>query len=712
MASMDILGITCNVVYIDSTAVGANNGTTMSDALTSFPTLSEFTTDTVYLIRRNNSNDLTYSETSSKALDNIFFIGMPLTTDSIYESLPAEAKGTSWDSDSDTHANIFFTTGDRRIHFTSVENIWAHRIKFTRNDDTSFTSNNNAYTATLTAQGKTSYEGDALITNCESVTNGRDFSDGGYVDDLGTRRPGVSFSFTYFNDIFITNNKFIRTGRENGSHTNNYGFYVDYSKRVYVNNNIFWQENFTNSNAVNSSSFILFINNNVDKCEYNNNKTYFYGNQGSNHCYGVTQIYSRSFIVKNNLFKFDKFVQAPTNTNTSYAGIGRILWCDSYTATSYYAQTVKVIDGLKIDMRGSLSQLRFDCLYVDYGPVTNESSVSVLFANNGESILKNIEIYIDDESLCSTLAHTSGRGMYVYAPCQEMENVIIEAQSSEAKAFHATSIGKCHNFDIKGRVHVTAGSLIDIDNLEYTETPTTNVLSIYNALCRVKNIELNTSFEDEKWLTLNTSNDRSSSRIIIEKCNKNLYISHLTPNNISSSYGVWANNLDGLDGYWKADNYYYQGVTWGINRQEGFSASIKLTGTNNDTRIPLKISPSTFKGLSIVPNQTSGMVKLYFAHKLMSNPTLLNKRVRVSLEIIKDSSTFPGEIEKTMKESITDGIWEDDLVSTWDEPGLDKKVLSIPFETNRPNDPITMRLSFDWYDPSGYVYFDPTLEVV
>lgn len=101
MSIINLSGIAFNVVYIDPSISSPGSGDTPLTALSDLPPFSELQSNTAYLIRRlGKMFSLSFpSGSSSVSSLSYAFIGMPKSTDPMYEMIPSEAK-IVWDSDS------------------------------------------------------------------------------------------------------------------------------------------------------------------------------------------------------------------------------------------------------------------------------------------------------------------------------------------------------------------------------------------------------------------------------------------------------------------------------------------------------------------------------------------------------------------------------------------------------------------------------------
>lgn len=99
-------GTNFQVVYIDQTATGANNGSSMTDAISAFPTTASLSGSSLYLIRRTNYIDIPRGTTTA---DNIILAAMPSTSaEYFFNELPAPVQ-SAWGSDSISATNAFLS---------------------------------------------------------------------------------------------------------------------------------------------------------------------------------------------------------------------------------------------------------------------------------------------------------------------------------------------------------------------------------------------------------------------------------------------------------------------------------------------------------------------------------------------------------------------------------------------------------------------------
>jgi hypothetical protein len=700
MATMNILGITYNVVYVDSTAVGANDGTTMANALTNIPTYDNFQSDTVYLFRRHDTTNISYPSDSIINAQNVFFIGMPLTTDSIYNSLPAEAKGTSWDSDLDTHAKIYITSGNYKIYFNDVNNFGAHRIKFSKNENS--VTNGNLYI------NSASQEGTCFITNCEAITENHDFSDLAYTTFCD--RQGFTFYINNKEEVIINDNKFMFSGDYDGWLGHHF-IEIGNTITIKSNDNIFWA-----STAAFIGSYRIFhVKSDCNFTEFLNNEIKFYTQPNYDYKgFNGVDIQSDGIIARNFKVSIARNLKDQTLFNGN-GGIRTLFSFHNNNSFQEYNQEPIIIENILIDFRGYNTYISTDNII---NINTNRSNTDTRYdyqSNSYETSIKNISAFVEPESTAGFTS--SGKMMSIYAPGQSISNIHVEMESSTANcfAFQGFSIGKIEDIHIKGQTFFENIAYADIESISYENaTEKTNIMEVRDSILNVKNMTLRSDWSGSNWLYNNTVNNISSygngSKIMFGNCNKSILSNYNNTNRLVNTFGIWGVNVRGVNGNRYMSNYFYTLDVWGTKRTSGSSiASLRLKGDVSDTRLPLAISPDLLRGAEIVPNVSSGVIKVYVAFKNMTNPEYIYKRLSVTVEgkIINEL----GDNNYNTFTSKLNGRIEDDS-STWSEPGLTTKAILVPFETDFPLEPLSIRMFYDWYDVNGYTYIDPQIEVV
>lgn len=155
------LGVTYTIKYVDATASGANNGSSITDALTSLPAPASMTANTAYLCRRTTSA-LTWS-TGTCANSNVMVLGCPREGDALYDLMPSAVTGSAWPTETDDYAVLNTNSTTATAIFTGAD-VRFHRIEYYRpNTGSSYTG------GTLALTGLRPW-----ITNCYGHLGGID----------------------------------------------------------------------------------------------------------------------------------------------------------------------------------------------------------------------------------------------------------------------------------------------------------------------------------------------------------------------------------------------------------------------------------------------------------------------------------------------------------------------------------------------------------
>ncbi len=179
---------TLAVLYVDSAAVGANNGSSPTDALTALPAQASMAASTVYLVRRGNTQTWTLGTSS---VSRLAIMAMPLSTDPLYRLLPAAAIA-AWAGDAGTYATLNIAAGNTA--FTHTGNYWwMHGIDIVSPaSGTAVSAANNTFT--FTTNGWT-------MTKCKYRTSGVDLTTMTAAPARGLRNWKITGNWAYARDL-------------------------------------------------------------------------------------------------------------------------------------------------------------------------------------------------------------------------------------------------------------------------------------------------------------------------------------------------------------------------------------------------------------------------------------------------------------------------------------------------------------------------------
>lgn len=169
----------------------------------------------------------------------------------------------------------------------------------------------------------------------------------------------------------------------------------------------------------------------------------------------------------------------------------------------------------------------------------------------------------------------------------------------------------------------------------------------------------------------------------------------------------------GYDGKFIARNMNVFAKSWGVTREGSKSpAVLKLYHNNKATSYALNVGGNPFKGLVAMPTETGN--KNFVAHIAYKDFTDSNENIgnaNFTLEIRVPQLNDDGSITYTVYHSTTDGEWEpDDAI--WSDGDVIARKIVVPVKINTTNEPIEVKIFYNWYSVSGYVYIDPDFEIV
>ena len=708
MATILMKDQVCNVVYVDADlGTGLFDGTTPANAVTDLPTPSAMVDNTVYLIRRDDTNAVLLRGTGNTTGNHIYIIGMPLSTDWLYPRMPAEAT-SAWDADGDVYAKVDFELTTSRAQFDNFQDWGMHRLQIV-----SPSGGGSNDVCGIEVRANSTRDGGYFFTNNKWVKDTFDLDNPAFVTN-NTSSQGASLVLRggdgtgdsqWGTALRMTDNHFEFNGLSNTYHRTNIAtqmLQVQYFDYATINDNNFWCSNFHQDNSL--AYFETYYVARLD-AHRNHMKLVFQDNTSA---YWRNLIYFQScgsVDVSEISVTVDRYYNQPTNPTFARwdTGIG-VTQADSANSP---AREYKVRD-LNVDMdlmwncnsRGIYLRSQGRQNNTAYRQYRFESAVSDISAvcvdSGGIGGQTSSDRWMVDLGLHSAMVEVAN----ITGHCYPQGGVFLASNNSNVGA----PVFK--NVNCKGRLII---SRVPFAEVNYVESPRVenDVIQISHSAAYIANVVLDSgAWASQQWLRFGGS---ENCNVIIDSVNVGSYINWATGAAIDDS--ILINNVDGISGNWYGDNYYYKGETFNVFRTGGAAASIRLTSyRNSNTRRELNIAPRPWKGLEWTPPSTGQhSVTMHVAHKLYADPTLLPKRVRMLVEV---PSPVTGGYERKTYHSEVEGTWEDDSASTWNnDSGLTQLKCVLPFEVEDISQPVQVRVMFDWWDSSntGYLYMDPLL---
>ena len=703
MATIIMNDAICNVVYVDAGIGTPGDGNTPSQALLNIPSAASMANNTVYLCRRNETNSITMFNSTKSSGSNIYIIGMPKSTDWLYDRIPSEAK-TAWDSDTANYCLIKWENYNSQMVFSDIDNFGCHRLWFVRINPNSGSGAQGNGKANLDVRSN-SNNGSYFFTNNKWTDDSIDLSNPSW--NTGTPRIGGNLYFVggtadgthYYGKTCIISDNHFQFNYPYNTHTYtnpNSMLGVYRFNNVILNNNIIWHSSQYNDNNIHGTVSIghsqrVEVNHNTIKMVVQNTSTVVL-NQSL-----IIDPIGECTIVDNNI-SVDRYYNL---SGISQEYVHRMF----YVNQNVHPLGKMFITDISVNI-DELKYLRGDCVQIN-------SYTSSQMANRPESVIKNISAVCKDISAITSGTRYGGGWMMslsLNSHFTPVENIIVHNYGNygltAASPNGTEKAPVLKNVSIKGRIDIRRTAFAHISHWS-TDTIANNIFLIENASVYIAEAILNTNWTTNSWLYYYGG---VNNQVIIDSININPFINwNTTP---AENDGVWINNVGGFTGKWYGTNRYYKGETWNVYRDGGASASIKLSHgqSPSDSRTALFIAPRPWRGLEWTPSTTGQhYAKVYVAHKFYAYPNLLSKRFRILVEVPTANNTI-----KTYTSDVN-GQWETDSSSIWyHDSGMTQKVCTIPFIVEITSKPITVRILFDWYDSTGigYLYLDPLIVFV
>ncbi len=177
-----------------------------------------------------------------------------------------------------------------------------------------------------------------------------------------------------------------------------------------------------------------------------------------------------------------------------------------------------------------------------------------------------------------------------------------------------------------------------------------------------------------------------------------------TATNIWNGYNfICANEID--SGHYACRSVNYICDTWNARRTGGAPAVLKFT-SSADGSGGMSLGRAPFRGLSVTPSAT-GMhtFTLHLAAKGLTSLADLNRKLIVQLTVPRANGT--GE---TFYSPVA-GQWLDDSDAEWiNDSEMEQRKLVIPINITELG-AIDVKIHYQFYSASGYVYLDPAVEL-
>lgn len=774
MSNLTYNGIEYNILYIDSTIGTSGDGSTPATALANIPSpLVDKTCYIIRRSEDNETQFVDMPQSWYESLYDIMFLGMPTPNSPLWDLMEESAK-TAWGSDTgkwarircnmssyfsgynssisgvainDTRNMIVFksstvrsfiadtcyfyrdgesgTAGQYGLYLnwmfaieTSNANISFNNCKFGYTqynlEDDNYITNEDISTDQITYP-QFKCKGYVYIRNANCVTfnnciinhvhnNGSmSYFDSSYVGNAGNKTIVIQGS----KKIVFTNNQYNILYRNSYDSTNNYDqynaisfvgmynsssyniYYDDYLNSEYILSNLEINKIFTQTNARYGGRDIAFraIKGSAENIKYN------FKVMGGGSVESIAQYnsYPSIYLLGLNSLKVNDVI------------------CD-YTTSNISSMNVLSLETLRTNA-GNLSS-KIENIFIKMNPNSGFNIGNPLLTMNAQRNEYRSASEWENSNYLSEIQNDTKAWI--------AKNVVVDAQHYYGNVLSATRCGIKSPY-IKG--HITlASSTLDVDKI-YNYYPTSYGVTLTGnsyLKCNEYWADLDhPSYTGQKQLSIEYD---SLSSVYVYKTNSIIFDENPTYNNYEGSVNtsfVCPNYI--LDGQFFARTANNFAKSWNVLRS-GTTAQGSLRFNNNYSAItnfsnPVVVGQEPYKGIQIVPTTTGKKIlTAYFACKNFDDSEFKYGRSKLSFDVnTTEVKTDFFDSEKTYNinhtYSSTSYAWQNDN-STWsNDTNLVAYKVEIPFEVFTTEEPIDIKIWFNWYSVNGVVYVDPDFKI-
>lgn len=768
MATLNYNGNEYNILYIDATiGVNEGDGSTPSTALSNIPTT--LTDKTCYIIRRNADDETIYVDMPQSwyaSLYYIMFLGMPLSDDPMYNLMESEAK-TAWGADTGKYARIRCnTTSGQDTYYdypmsntnnhtlfktNSVRNFYSGNCYFYRDGNGHNSDSNGRYMSWIFGFDYSSRFADITFNNCKFGYTQYNLENDDYLlnNDVSTDSstypqnkcrcfiaasnlnsftinnciinqvyvmPYCRYDYWYqphakciyitgFNKSVFTNNQFNVLYRD----SNTDYFYEDYSDRVWNNNICLYGGNRSSITVKNVEVNKIFTATNSRGA---NTNLYIYS--------------ERNTVVDNVKLNVKKMGNSSTFTTASYntslatfefRGTNSLIVSNIYTnlSQSYVRSNYFVFIESMQDNAGNVSS-KVENVYAKFSTTGNALGGNIVSISNTYYTWNSSTDPTDISNNSTWYERGYGRNE---SKAWIANNIIVDAPRYNGTVLSLTRAGAKSPY-INGKVYLAHGTL-DIKNHYWYYPTTVGVILRGNSYYKCDDYEANVEHPDYSGTAQIDWQPQSMSSVYINKSNCIL----MDENPYTTIYLASSNNSFVCPNYIKTGQFFQRNevcfakswntVRTGSNSQGSIRFNNNYAGIDSNSH-PLVVGCEPYSGIQIVPSSTGKKVlTAYMATKNM-DASEIGYTGRIGIHVnCPEKYTDYYNTEKTnikQHEYTSEAIgWQSDN-STWSgDTNLRTYKCEIPIEVFTLDEPIDVKIWFNWYSVNGYVYVDPDFKL-
>lgn len=766
MSTLKYNGNEYNILYIDASIAEPGDGSTPALALANIPTT--LTDKTCYIIRRNADDETIHVDMPQSwyaSLYYIMFLGMPLSDDPMYNIMESEAK-TAWGADTGKYARIRCNTTSRQDTYyersmsstdnytlfktNSIRNFYSGNCYFYRDGNGHSSGSDGRYMSWMFGFDYSSRFADITFNNCKFGYTQYNLENDDYLlnNDISTdsstypQNKCRCFIAASSLNSFTINNCIINQVYVMPYCRYEY-WYQPHAKCIYVtgfNKSIFTNNQFNVLYRDSNTSY----GNNFTTSIWNNN-IYLYGGDRSSITVKnieVNKIFTatnsrgantnlcissqRNTVVDNIKLNVKKMGNSSTFTIASY---------DTSFATFEFIST----NSLKVNnVYTNLSQSYVRCNYFIYmesmqdnvGNVSSKiENIYAKFSTVGNGLGGNIVSINNNYSTWNTSTDPtdiSGNNQWYERGYGRNEskawianNIVVDAPNVNGTALSLTRAGAKSPY-INGKVYLAHGTL-DVKKHVWNYPTSVGVTLRGNSYYKCDDYKANIEYPDYSGTAQIDWQPQSMSSVYVSKSNCIL----MDENPYRTIYLASSNNSFVCPNYIKTGQFFQRNevcfckswntVRTGSNSQGSLRFNNNYADINNNS-YPLIVGHEPYSGIQIVPSSTGKKIlTAYMATKNM-DASEIGYTGRIGIHVnCPEKYTDYYNVEKTnfkQHEYTSEAIgWQSDN-STWSgDTNLRTYKCEIPIEVFTLDEPIDVKIWFNWYSVNGYVYVDPDFKL-
>lgn len=679
-----------SVVYVDPSKSTSGDGTMPTTAKNALPTsASDYVDGTCFIIRRT-------AETAACVLPsgtcydvkNIIFMGMPTSSDAMWELVPTAAK-TAWGNDSAQYANIQMTANNGSFQLPAINHFLLHRVYL-------FRDNLSADSYLLRFYNSSEMIGCYAFEHCKFGSRGINLDNSAYIGAL-TQSRCKAYVYIYYARMVDISDCVINHA-VTGSSSNGHGIYINWSDVINVQDVKIFAAAWTSS----SQNYPLYLASNYNKGVECNivNVTETVRMNGSA-SYVPTLFYVQGYIALNiKNIKVEMGTPLSSSQPSSFSIESPIMHLGSVYEMS--VDSINVALPRCWDCRGAVINMS-RCYESTYVPGIGKAIKNIAVQLGDTSGIGSNTSYSNATQSGANYAavvmdFSSGDGnVHAKVPC--VDNLIVK--NYRGKAFYGECI-RLTDATFEGTVMLSK-SIADITSVK-TWFPGKAVHVYDGTHARVRKLICNINNPDYPYNedpAVGTTPSSDTADVFVDESNTALSPMVASSSRTNHPYlGIGCNN-EGAEGHFAYRCINGLCDTWSVHRQGGGASALKIYNNACSGADMMVLGRRPFNGMELLPITTGRhILKVYIAFKGYAKPTELYRHFFLSAQV--GGKTYYSTLH---------GSWEDDTTSVWvNDSDLTQMVLKMPIDISEVG-PVNVRVYFSWYASAGFVYLDPDIKL-